>query len=234
MLSECHIYRDTVGHPCGWALWRMEEPEEVLRSLCPADCPPCSYSNTARRTEYYAVRALLAAVLGRDKVIAYHPSGRPYLADHSFYVSISHTRGVCALAWHAAHPVGVDVEQIADRVSRVAHRFVSSDEQRGLEAHFPADLTRGQLLLWSAKEAAYKRIDRPSTDFLQDIIVRLDTLDPASGRCQVCCRTDGPDATPAHHLYPLRYRFYPDFVFVLAGMEEDVVADMADSIPTLE
>ena len=219
MLYELHACHDDNDISCGWALWQMVEPEEELRSFCSPDCPPCGYTNSARRQEYYAVRAMLAAVLGADKIIAYHPSGSPYLIDHSYHISISHTKGFCALAWHAAHPVGVDVEQISDRVARVAHRFVSLTERSGVEAFFPSDVTLGQLFLWSSKEAAYKLAGRPTTDFLKDIIVDFSTLDSDSRTCSVLCRKDVSDGTSVQVAYPLHYRFYSSFVFVLVGFD---------------
>lgn len=222
MMFECHNCCDADGNPCGWALWQMVEAEYSLRSLCAADCLPCTYSNATRRCEYYAIRAMLRTVLGEDKTIAYYPSGRPYLTDHSYHISISHTKDICALAWHAAHPIGVDVEHISDRVSRVVHRFVSVAEESGVEAHFSDDVIRGQLLLWSAKEAAYKVIDRPATDFLQDIVVDFSSLDAVARTCMVRCRMDAPDGASSEALLPLRYRFFSSFVFTLVGMDPKV------------
>lgn len=220
MLFEVQESVDVSGAPYGWALWQMVEPEELLRSLCPPDCPPCTFSNEARRKEYYAVRAMLAAVLGKDKRIDYLPSGQPFLSDNSYYISISHTKGFCALAWHAFHPVGVDVEQIADRVSRVAHRFVSPDEQSQLEKYFADDIIRGQLLLWSAKEAAYKLVNRPATDFLRDIIVDFDAMDAENGTCLVNCRTAASDNGSSEVVHPMRFRFFQSFVFVIVGLDD--------------
>lgn len=221
MLYECQECYDNHGFPCGWAVWQMVESEEQLCSLCSSDCSPCKYTHEARRREYYAVRALLAAVLGKEKTIAYLPSGHPYLTDHSYNISISHTKGFCALAWHAGHPVGVDIEMLSPRVSRVAHRFVSPAEQILVENHFPQDVTRGQLLLWSAKEAAYKLVDRPATDFLRDIIVDGNTLDPDTQTCRIRCRVDVPDGSTTQVSYPMHYRFFQNFVFVLVGVEQE-------------
>ena len=223
MLYESCTYRDDCDS-CGWALWQMTETEDQLRTLCPPDCPPCTFTHTVRRQEYYAVRALLASMLGGDKVIAYHSSGRPYLTDHSYHISISHTHGFCALAWHATQPVGIDIEQIADRVARVAHRFVNIAEQAQVEALFPHDIVSGQLLLWSAKEAAYKCIDRQGVDFLHDIVVNLGrphTSQPGTvatqGTCTVDCRVFSAEGDDAFVPHPMHYRFYPTFVCVIVG-----------------
>ena len=50
-----------------------------------------------RRLEWLAVRVLLYTLSGEEKEIAYHPSGKPYLADDSASLSISHTKGYVAV-----------------------------------------------------------------------------------------------------------------------------------------
>ena len=78
-------------------VWRMDESYEALcRQL--ADTDPCRQASerfhaVQRRHEWLSVRLLLRTLLGADKEIAYLPSGKPYLADGSFHISISHTRG---------------------------------------------------------------------------------------------------------------------------------------------
>ena len=53
-----------------------------------------------RRLEWLAVRVLLYTLSGEEKEIAYHPSGKPYLADDSASLSISHTKGyVGVVGW---------------------------------------------------------------------------------------------------------------------------------------
>ena len=51
------------------------------------------FSAEHRRLEWLSVRVLLFTLLGEEKEIAYYPSGKPYLADKSASISISHTRG---------------------------------------------------------------------------------------------------------------------------------------------
>ena len=65
-----------------------------------------------RRLEWLAVRVLLYTLSGEEKEIAYHPSGKPYLADDSASISISHTKGYVAVALGLpGREVGVDIEQ---------------------------------------------------------------------------------------------------------------------------
>lgn len=73
-----------------------------------------------RRLEWLAVRVLLYTLSGEEKEIAYHPSGKPYLADDSASLSISHTKGYVAVVLGLpGREVGVDIEQYGERVRKV-------------------------------------------------------------------------------------------------------------------
>ena len=68
-------------------------------------------------------------MLGEEKEIGYRSSGKPYLADGSASISISHTKGyVAVLLGGPEKEVGIDVECYGERVRKVAHKFVREDE----------------------------------------------------------------------------------------------------------
>mgnify|MGYP000016543064 CR=1 FL=1 len=67
------------------------------------------------RLEWLAVRVLLYTLSGEEKEIAYHPSGKPYLADASASLSISHTKGYVAVVLGLpGREVGIDIEQYGE------------------------------------------------------------------------------------------------------------------------
>ena len=78
-----------------WAVWKMEESLEVLLALLPdARRVFCEqelnrFVSERRKMEWLSVRVLLYAMLQEDKEIGYSPEGKPYLTDHSFFISIS-------------------------------------------------------------------------------------------------------------------------------------------------
>ena len=87
------------------------------------------FSAEHRRLEWLSVRVLLFTLLGEEKEIAYYPSGKPYLADKSASISISHTRGyVSVIIGEAGKEVGIDIEQYGERVHKVAHKYMRADE----------------------------------------------------------------------------------------------------------
>ena len=146
----------------GIAVWRIKESVEELYALLETsrfDSALATISHEVRRAEWLAVRVLISQLLGVDKEVAYQPSGRPYLADGSYHISISHTKGYAAIAYHSCCPVGVDVEYIAHRVERIAHRFTHPSESTYIDVCNAGDRLMYWLINWSAKEALYKVFD---------------------------------------------------------------------------
>ena len=86
-----------------------------------------------RKLEWLAVRVLLYTMLGEEKEIHYYSNGGPYLADGSFSISISHTKGyVAVLLSEPGKRVGIDIECYSERVRKVAHKFMREDEKKFL------------------------------------------------------------------------------------------------------
>ena len=85
-----------------------------------------------RRLEWLAVRVLLYTLSGEEKEIAYHPSGKPYLADDSASISISHTKGYVAVVLGLpGREVGVDIEQYGERnkITQFNENFLNLPEE---------------------------------------------------------------------------------------------------------
>lgn len=226
MLFERHIGHDGRS---GFAIWRIDETEAELLSLLhdsatEAVAQRCAaqvaiFRNEGRRKEWLAVRVLLALCLGCDKEIAYSSHGAPELTDHSLHISISHTRGFAALAWHQKHSIGIDIEQRTDKVLRVVSRFVNQKESEAL-SHSGYHAPDGELILWTAKEALYKTVNIPQLDCQQQLTVcpppaqvsdeeRLMTNSTTEGLFTAyCSETDAS--------YILRYAFFPQYVLTIA------------------
>ena len=146
----------------GIAVWHITETAEQLYAMLGThvyDCQLEGIRSESRRAEWLAVRVLVAELLGTECVVAYHQTGRPYLSNSSCYISISHTKGYAALAYCYDAPIGLDIEHVSPRVSRVAHRFVTSEEAAYIDKCGDHDKLLYQLLGWSAKEALYKFFD---------------------------------------------------------------------------
>ena len=95
---------------------------------------------------------------GAKQVILHDKSGKPYL-DGNMQISLSHTKGYCAVIVSDSRAVGIDIEYMSDRVDKIARKFIRNDE--------PMATTIQKLLLWSAKEAVYKLFSSYRLDYFE-------------------------------------------------------------------
>ena len=171
--------------------------------------------NPSRRCEWLAVGLLLAECLGGDKRIGYNANGRPSLVDHSYHISISHTKGYIALAWNPVTAVGIDIERRTDRVMRVRHKYVNAAEQQALHssAYRSPD---GELLLWTAKEALYKVVGIRKLDFQEAFTVLVpQDLPPSTRALTPLWASTSAVCTANDKEYDLRFDFTRDYVITL-------------------
>lgn len=75
--------------------------------------------------------------------------GKPYLEDNKVYFSISHTKGIAAVAF-SEHPIGIDIEYTR-KYSAVAERMFD-DIERKYALQSDLNFTK----IWTLKEAAVK------------------------------------------------------------------------------
>ena len=138
-------------------LWHFEESPSELARRHPGlqrlyDDLATRYRHEGRIIERMAVHALLMEMDGLTAadalpLIDHDEAGKPLLRDGRC-LSVSHTKGYAALMLSDNRPVGVDIEYVSDRVGKIAHMFLRDDEQ--------APSSREQLVVWCAKEAAFK------------------------------------------------------------------------------
>ena len=191
-----------------WAVWKMEEPLDVLLSLLPntrkISCEKelLRFTSERRKMEWLSVRVLLYSMLQEDKEIVYSSEGKPFLSDHSFYISISHTKGYVAVALSSLNSVGIDIEQYGKRVHKVFDRFIRPDEQ--VEA-YQGDTTWGGLLHWSAKETVFKCMKNADADLRKICLSHF--IPQKEGTFQV-----REYATEGQSLFSVGYRICEDFV----------------------
>ena len=197
---------------CHWAVWKVGETVEDLLSMLPHAGnyrqKAAHFSSVHRRLEWCAVRVLLYAMLGEEKEILYRSTGKPYLADASWALSISHTKGyVAVILGRPDEEVGIDIEQYGERVHNVSARFMRTDEQ---SAWYKGTDTWGLLLHWSAKETMFKCLDADGVDFREHL--RIFPFDVSSEGAFEAVEY----RTKACRKFLIRYCLYPDFVLTYA------------------
>ena len=142
-----------------WGIWQVTE---TMEELC-----ACLSDDVVRQ----AVRVLLKTMLGKEVRIGHELSGKPFLTEGEYHVSISHTKGYVAVGLHESAQPGIDIEVYGERVRKVESRFIREDEMPE-RARMESREELYQLLLhWSAKETMYKVLDMAEVDFLQHLKV---------------------------------------------------------------
>ena len=99
-----------------------------------------------RQAERECVSRLLTEMLGYEPLLEHNEDGKPFIKDYN--ISISHTLGYVAVILSREYEVGIDIEYISDRVSRISSRFLRVDEEF-------TNIT-DKLITWCAKETMYK------------------------------------------------------------------------------
>lgn len=157
--------------------------------------------NDKMKIQWIAVRYVLKKFFGTEMKVYYTDRGKPYLIDHSDHISISHSNEYVALMLSKANLVGVDIEQIHDRILKVRDKFLSETELTGIQ---DKDNVRKIMLYWNAKEALYKLYGRRYLDFRHEIeIFPFEQED--KGNFSGTIKKPGMDI-----LYNLRYFFIDD------------------------
>lgn len=206
------VFKQYIGESCQWAVWRISETSEELLALLPQEekyrTAARQFAAGVRRSEWLAVRVLLYKMLGEEKEICYHTSGKPCLADGSASISISHTKGyVAVILGMPKREVGIDIEYYAERVRKVAHRFMRGDEKTSL---FRGTETWSLLLHWSAKETMFKCMNASGVDFREHLRILPFTIDEQGVFSAEEYRT------AEKRNFRIHYYLFPDFVLTLS------------------
>jgi len=115
-----------------------------------------------RKLEFLGVRLCFQKLFGESVEIENDSTGKPYLVDKTFEISISHSKNRMAVIAHPERKVGIDIENRTNKIRKVSQRFLSETEQKELSnCENDAQLE----LAWSAKEALYKIIGNSAVDF---------------------------------------------------------------------
>lgn len=167
-------YRKQVDSDTEFALWKIEERAEDLYSQLQLDEQEKAYverlSLGKRHLHWLAVRVLLRTMLNTSEYIdcKIDEHGKPYLVTIPYHISLSHSFDYAAVMISKSSAVGIDIEQIKEKVERIADKFM-----RPAELEFIADENRiAQLYVcWCAKEAVYKCYGQKEVSFADNILL---------------------------------------------------------------
>jgi len=120
-----------------------------------------------RQRENAGAKILFEKILNKNIEIAHDENGSPFIKDNSLKISISHSKIYVAVIIHSEKKVGIDIEDISDRMLQLAERFLSKKEL----AKIPQSI-ENYTLAWAAKETAFKIIGKETTDFRKSLEIQ--------------------------------------------------------------
>jgi len=127
-----------------------------------------SFKNISRKVEWLSVRALVKNMLGKDTRILYNAENKPFVRGNTHNISISHSNNLTAVLISKDKRVGIDLEFMSGKISKVADKFINNKESVTTDPQ----MTKYHLYLhWCAKEAMYKICDKQDINFKEGLTV---------------------------------------------------------------
>jgi len=123
------------------------------------------YKSELKRIQWLAARILLHELQPNIKKIYYHQSGAPYLENGTF-ISMSHSHKMVAVQLDKLDETGVDIQYFSQKIMNIKEKFASKFELNFLNKHQALDQLR---IIWSAKEAIYKKMKIEGLIFNKEI-----------------------------------------------------------------
>lgn len=100
-----------------------------------------------------------------DHILSYNSNGKPFLKNGGF-ISISHSKSIIGIAWSFDYNIGLDIEEINDRIQKVENRFINDDEMKFAQS------LENKTRIWTIKEALIKIYDDKTFNLKTDLIVQ--------------------------------------------------------------
>ncbi len=167
-------YRQRVDDDTEFALWKIEEKAEDLYNQLQLDEQEKAYveqiSNGKRHLHWLGTRVLLRKMLITNEYIdcKVDEHGKPYLVTLPYHISLSHSFDYAAVMISKRRPVGIDIELVKDKVERIAHKFMRTEELAFINE---TDKIQHLYACWCAKEAVYKCNGQKEVSFVDNILL---------------------------------------------------------------
>ena len=168
------VFSKNISEQCILTLWKIEEDADFfLKYLCIKQEDLATYSNAthpmkqlewlaSRTCVKYTVELLEHTYQGIEK----DEHSNPYLSEIKGFVSLSHTSNYAVAIVSLEDEVGIDIEKMSNKLSRVAHKFLSQPEH----LHAGDDLFK-MCIYWCAKESLYKWYGKKNLSFKDNIFI---------------------------------------------------------------
>jgi 4'-phosphopantetheinyl transferase len=161
ILPECHL-----------GVWEITEDYDSLYGMVDLatveKAKLDSFKNISRKVEWLSVRALVKTMIGKDTRILYNAENKPFVRGNTHQISISHSNNLTAVLISKDKKVGIDLEFMSGKISKVADKFINEKER----ITDNPELKKFHLYLhWCAKEAMYKICDKQDINFRDGLTI---------------------------------------------------------------
>ncbi len=158
------FYQQDINQTTRLGVWKIEEEEDFFLRSVPLQR---SITHPHKRLQHLAGRYLLRFLFPDfpNEEIEIADTRKPFLPDEQYHFSISHCGNYAAALVSSTARVGIDIENITQRVEKIKHKFLHPDELLFVHKHEEAKQIELLTLLWSTKEAMFKWWGRGDVDF---------------------------------------------------------------------
>ncbi len=165
-MALVQTFRSTENDIIG--LWKFEEAipsmVEKIKQLHYNTEKLSRITSDARKVEWLSTRLLMQELIQENTAdILYDSNGKPHLSDIGPFISISHSKGMCAL-FLSDQPNGIDLQIHNSRIKTIENKYLNPTEIKLIENE-DDDLH----YFWCAKEAVFKAHGRKKI-YLKDHI----------------------------------------------------------------
>lgn len=172
------ILHNEMPSGCKMGIWEISETYNALRAGLNLESEEVKtlngFRNHERKLEWLSVRNLINELRGGHSRIIYNADRKPFLLDNSSSISIAHSNKFTAILMSRFMKVGIDLEYMSHKISKLASRFINDSE---IITKDP-ELVRYHLYIhWCAKEALYKICDKKDINFKKNL--RIEPFEPA-------------------------------------------------------
>jgi phosphopantetheinyl transferase len=124
-----------------------------------------------RKKEFLLIRKIRNSVFP-GYTISYTEQGAPYFKNKKLHLSISHSKNYIALGVNPVKPIGIDLEEIQTKISRIYTKFMHPNEINQLK---DVNDLEGMTKFWCAKESLYKMSSIEGLSFQNELPVFINT-----------------------------------------------------------
>jgi 4'-phosphopantetheinyl transferase EntD len=155
-------------------VWEITEPESFFLESIGAEVDHTI--SKKRFLEKICSAHLLNLLTGENfyNFLTNDANGKPLILNSSYSVSFSHSKNMVAcIVDKKGSALGIDIEEIRERILNMKHKFISPNDSSPLEGVEHAHL------IWGAKEVLYKIYSKKELDF--NTHLRVDYQDDITG-----------------------------------------------------